>query len=189
MQFEVALGDIGLALAAISVITTLIGMFWSWRTEVRANRHATAMDAVANKLLPFYSLILQSIGRLDLYFMTADYVQYEDLQIDPSEFYEKAGNAFIYVREAESRKLVMRIIQILEGVNLLPSSAESTRVAAVLMKTFPLLIILKNHIEAYLEKYAEAMQIPNPDLSTLEEIRAAPDEDALKDVISALREK
>ncbi|MHA1909907.1 MAG: hypothetical protein ACW98Y_21625 [Candidatus Thorarchaeota archaeon] len=192
MQIEVSLGDIGIAFAAVSVATTIIGMFLAWLSENRHKRQETAMDAVSNRLLPFYNLVLKSISRIDLYSTIADSIRYQELRIDPAEFYEKAGDAFVYIQEVESRQLIVNIIQILEGLDLLDENTEPNQYLIILSQVLPLMIKLKNQIEFYIEEYAKVIDIPSLDDETLKgsfRTQLSLAESALKEIIDTINKQ
>ncbi len=192
MQIEVSVGDIGIAFAAVSVATTIIGMFLAWLSENRQKRQETAMDAVSNRLLPFYNLVLKSISRIDLYSTIAGSIRYQDLRIDPAEYYEKAGDAFVYIQEVESRQLIVNIIQILEGLDLLDDDTEADQYLIILSQVLPLMSLLKNQIEFYIEEYAKVIDVPSIDDETVKgsfRTQLSLAESALKEIIETINKQ
>ncbi len=189
MQFEIKLGDLGIAFAANSIAITIIGMFLSWLSEHRELRKSDAIDAVANRLLPFYAAILKSIVRIDLFLITANSVDYNELKLEPDEFYSKASDAFVYITHVETRQLVINIIQILKGLDLVEKNAESERISTILTQLRPLFITLKNLIELYLEEYAKMVKVRIPKMDRVQEmfrVNLELSEEALKSVIHSI---
>ena len=175
--------DIGTIISLISVAIAIIGMIIAWISESRNNRRTIAMDAVANRLLPFYSLVLESLSKLNLFMMMYKSIQYKDLKIDSQEFHQKAGEAFVYMRDVNSRQLVINTIQILDAIQLIQERTESEEIAIAASKILPLLGLIKNHIEIYLDKYSNALDVPSPDVNTLKEIAGSHAESTLLEII------
>ena len=183
LQTELTLVDIGTILSLASVALAIIGMIIAWISESRNNRRTTAMDAVANRLLPFYSLVLEGLSKLNLFMMMYKSIQYQDLGLDPQDFHQKAGEAFVYMRDINSRQLVINTIQILDALQLIQEKTDSEEIAIAVSKVLPLLGLIKNHIEVYLEEYSTALDVPSPDLNTLKEIAGSHAESTLLEVV------
>lgn len=183
MQTELTLIDIGTVISIASVAIAILGMIVAWISESRNNRRKTAMDAIANRLLPFYSLVLEGLSKINLFMMMYKSIQYKDLGLDSQEFHQKAGEAFVYMRDINSRQLVINTIQILDAIQLVQDKTTSERIAITISKILPLLGLIKNHIEVYLDKYSDALDVPSPDLNTLNEIADSHAEAALLEVI------
>jgi len=175
--------DIGTIISLISVAIAIIGMIIAWISESRNNRRTTAMDAIANRLLPFYSLVLEGLSKLNLFMMMYKSIQYKDLGLDSQEFHQKAGEAFVYIRNTNSRQLVINTIQILDAIQLIQEKTESEKIVIAASKILPLLGLIKDHIEAYLDEYSDALDVPSPDVSTLKEIAGSHAESTLLEVI------
>ncbi|MFW9977605.1 MAG: hypothetical protein ACFFEJ_05910 [Candidatus Thorarchaeota archaeon] len=183
LQTELTLIDIGTVISIASVAIAILGMIVAWISESRNNRRKTAMDAIANRLLPFYSLVLEGLSKINLFMMMYKSIQYKDLGLDSQEFHQKAGEAFVYMRDINSRQLVINTIQILDAIQLVQDKTTSERIAITISKILPLLGLIKNHIEVYLDKYSDALDVPSPDLNTLNEIADSHAEAALLEVI------
>ncbi len=175
--------DIGTIISLTSVAIAIIGILIAWVSESRNNRRTTAMDAIANRLLPFYSLVLEGLSKLNLFMMMYKSIQYKDLEVDSQEFHQKAGEAFVYMRDINSRQLVINTIQILDAIQLIQEKTESEELAIAASKVLPLLGIIKNHIEIYLDEYSNALDVPTPDLNTLNEIAESHAESTLLEII------
>ncbi len=189
MQFEINVGDLGIAFAAISIAITIIGMSISWLMDARETKRNNAMDAIANRLIPFYGVILESLVRIDLFLTTSESVQYKDLRIDPEEFYAKASDAFVYITHAKTRQLIINIIQILEGLDLLDKDEKSDQIEMTLTQLLPLVATLKGLIELYLEQYSTIVKAKMPKLDKLSDTFQANlelSEEALKGMIAAI---
>ena len=183
MQTDFTLLDYGTIISIISLAIAMIGMIVAWVSESRKTRQATAMDAIANRLLPFYSLILESLSKLNLYMMMYKSVQYKDLGLNSQEFHKKAGEAFVYMIDVNSRQLVMNTIQIIDAIQLIQEKTSSEEIVLAITKVLPLLGLIKTHIEAYLEEYSSSLNVPSPNLSTLKEIANVHTEKALLEVV------
>jgi len=183
LQTELTLIDIGTIISLASVAIAIIGMIIAWISESRNNRRTTAMDATANRLLPFYSLVLEGMSKLNLFMMMYKSIQYKDLGLNSQEFHQKAGEAFVYMRDINSRQLVINTIQILDAIQLIQEKTESEDIAIAASKLLPLLGIIKNHIEVYLDEYSNALDIPSPDLDTLKGIADSHAESTLLEII------
>jgi hypothetical protein len=177
--------DIGTIVSLTSVALAIIGMVIAWISESRSNRRTTAMDAIANRLLPFYSLVLEGLSKLNLFMMMYQSIQYRDLGLDPQDFHQKAGEAFVYMRDVNSRQLVINTIQILDAIQLIQDRTESEEIAIAVSKVLPLLGLIKNHIEIYLEEYSNALDVPSPDVDTLKEIAGSHAESTLLEVVQS----
>ncbi len=187
-QIGITLLDIGTLIAIISTAIAVIGIFYSWMGERKSERRATAMDAVANRLLPYYATLLQALGRINLFLYLAPSVDYDLLRVDPAELYERAGTAFVYMRDPTVRQHALNTIQILEATDILRKKLGPAELAGVLPDLLPLLDLMKRHIEAYLEQYARTMKIPTPDTETYTDIAQAQSETVLTSVIKLIRE-
>jgi hypothetical protein len=188
LQVGFSLLDIGTLIAIVSTAVAILGLFYSWMRERQNERRATAMDAVANRLLPYYSTLLQAIGRINLFLYLAPTVNYDVLRVDPAELYDRAGTAFVYMRNPAVRQHALNTIQILEATDILRESLDATELAGILPNVLPLLDLMKRHIEAYLDQYAQTMKIPAPDTETYTDIAQAQSEATLTSIIKKVRE-
>ena len=186
-QTGINLLDLGTLIAIISTAIAVIGIFYAWMGERKSERRATAMDAVANRLLPYYSTLLQALGRINLFLYLAPTVSYDLLRVDPAELYDRAGAAFVYMRDPAVRQHALNTIQILEATDILRERLGPAELAGVLPNILPLLDLMKRHIEAYLDQYAQVMKIPTPDTDTYTDIAQAQSEATLTSVIKLIR--
>jgi len=169
MQDDVFLLDLNTAIAILSASCAIIGMVTAWVLENRANRKATAMDAVANKLLPFYGLIIEFTTKMNLFMMMYETIKYEDLGIKTQKLYMMAGEAFVYMNDLKSKQLAINLMQILEAIELVKPRVTSESIITSISKTLPLLGLLKNHLEVYLEGYSRALKVSKFDTTQLQE--------------------
>ena len=176
--------DIRTVLTIISVVITLVGMFIAWMFEIRKNRYTKAVDATGNKLLPFYSAILELIVKYNLFIMSLGKVSYGELKISPSKLYDRAGNAFVYIRENSSRQFTMNIIQIIETIDIMAKKKDSYEfLSNSIIKLFPYLIKLKDTIEQYITTYSKIMNVPRPDMQLIQEIGKINVDDLLVNIL------
>jgi hypothetical protein len=187
-QVSFSLLDIGTLIAIISTAVAVLGLFYTWMRERQNERRVTAMDAVANRLLPYYSTLLQAMGRINLFLYLAPTVSYDLLRVDPAELYDRAGTAFVYMRNPAVRQHALNTIQILEATDILRENLDAAELASILPNVLPLLDLMKRHIEAYLDQYAQIMKIPTPDTETYTDIAQAQSESTLTSVIKMVRE-
>ena len=175
--------DGGVLLAIASITLATISMILAWINESRQNRRATAMDAVANRFLPFYSIVIEGMTKLNLFMMMYQKISFSDLNIDTQMFHERAGESFVYMRENESRQLAINTIQILEAISLQASRVDSMKIAMAASKALPLLGLLKDHIESYLASYSNALNVPSPDTTSIKEMAEAHAESTLLEIV------
>ncbi len=177
-------------LTIISVVITVIGMFIAWLFEIRKNRYTKSVDATGNKLLPFYSSILELIVKYNLFIMSLGKLNYSDLKINTSSLYDRAGTAFVYIRENEARQFTINVIQAIESIDILSNKINDyDQMTASVMQVFPYLIKLKDTIEEYIETYSKIMNIPKPDKLTIEEIRNLNSEDLVVNIFDTVMEE
>lgn len=186
LQIELDLIDIGTLIAVLSTTLAVFSFGYTWIKDRKSNRASTAMDALANRLLPFYSIILESIGKTNLFLMLSDVVEYDVLSIDPERLYDKAADAFVYMQDASIRQLVINTIQILQAIRILEEGADSSSIVTALGNTLPLLYMMKNHIETYLDEYSKILNVQTLNIDVQRKIADLQAENTLKSVLEMI---
>jgi hypothetical protein len=182
-QEPISLLDIGTLVAILSAASAIFGLILTWILENRTERRARAMDAIANRLLPYYSSVLEAMGSITLFLYFSPTVEYDLLRVNPKELYDRAGAAFVYMRDTVVRQHALNTIQILEAIDILQHKDKSQELAAILPNVLPLLDTMKHHIEEYLEHYATTIKVPSLDLKKHKAIVQSQSEEVLKSII------
>ena len=188
MQTELNLLDLGTLIALVSTVVAILGFGYTWIVDKRSERMNMAMDALANRLIPFYAIVLESMSKINLYLMAAQSVRYSTFRIDPEELYRKAADAFVYIQAPKDRQLVINTIQVVQTLDELERRADAQQMAEVLADALPLFGMMKNQIEVYLEAYAKAMALHSPEIPLPSRTADVHAEGTLKRVLELLNQ-
>ncbi|MFX0090615.1 MAG: hypothetical protein ACFFBD_02540 [Candidatus Hodarchaeota archaeon] len=140
-----------LAIGIVSILATIL-------YEAYKRRQAAASEALISSIIPYYSLLLSSLGKTKLYFSMRGNLPQDHLKIDTREFYRTAVRAFIVIRDQKLRQAMLNACQGMELLcrlieNIPDDEQGNEKIIGYLDKLFPILIVVKDALDEYIETY------------------------------------
>ncbi|NHI84323.1 MAG: hypothetical protein EAX81_08495 [Candidatus Thorarchaeota archaeon] len=158
MQVE----PIGVAtmISIISVAVTALGLFINYIIDTRKRRKSLALKATADGLMPYYSLLLETLVKLNSYLKLKGKVKYGDLKINPDAFYGHSGVIFVYIHHPTTRQLMTNCSHLIQTLHYYAEEHEEyEKLVESINLLLPVLLILKQNIQRHLQFYSEEVKL------------------------------
>lgn len=138
----------------VGVLSILVALLY----EAHQRRQAAASEALISSIIPYYSLLLSSLGKIKLYFSMQGHLPQDLLKIDTDEFYKTAIRAFVVIRDQKLRQAMFQACQSVELlsrlVDTIPDGEKGNeRIICYLNSIFPILVVVKDALNEYIETY------------------------------------
>lgn len=138
----------------VGVLSILVALLY----EAHKRRRAAASEALINSIIPYYSLLLSSLGKIKLYFSMQGRLPQDLLKIDTNEFYKTAIRGFVVIRDQKLRQAMLQACQSVELlsrlIDTIPDDEKGNeRIICYLNSVFPILVVVIDGLNEYIETY------------------------------------
>jgi len=148
-----------------TIVITVIAIIITIILESRKIRREKLQDALMNKILPFYGLLLEIMIQIDLLISKGIKIELEKLKIPVKKLYEMIANSFIYIQDINLQQLLVNTLKIAELINIEESKLKNkkkpmdSKYSDLLVNFYGILELIRGILDSYLRKYSKSFKL------------------------------
>ncbi|TXT53900.1 MAG: hypothetical protein BAJALOKI2v1_840008 [Promethearchaeota archaeon] len=152
----------------LTILGSVLGIIITLFLEFRKSRKRKIEDALMNKILPYYALIIELIIKIDLKLTKEINYEFKNLKIPMENFYKLTADSFLYIQNPNSRQLLIDILKISELLNLRINKTnmkeEDEKMMSLLVQYYQLLMLIKDTLNSYIKEYSRSYKLTTKEI-------------------------